>query len=209
MKNATKHADELKSLFKKLLKDGKPEPKPTYEPLDALVRGAMSYDVTDSRAADAVKAISKEFVDLNELRVATELEVQELLGTRYPAIEERVGLITAALNAIFEKEHTLSLDRMKTISNRDTRQFLKDLPEMNPFVDGYVMLFGCDAPAIPIDESIAAYLKREEICDEEMSVEDVQKFVEHHTKSEDHYEMYCVLRRAAANMPEKKKVKAK
>ena len=110
-----------------------------------MVRGAMSYDVSDTRAAEAVKAINKEFADLNELRVATELEIQELLGTRYPAIEERVALITGALNAIFEKEHTLSLDRMKTISNRDTRQFLRDLRGMNPFVEGYVMLFGCDA----------------------------------------------------------------
>jgi endonuclease III len=209
MKNATKHADDLKSLYKKLSRDCKPEPKPTYEPLDALVRGAMSYDVSDTRAAEAVKAIAKEFVDLNELRVATELEVQELLGTRYPAIEERVGLITSALNAIFEKEHTLSLDRMKTISNRDTRQFLRDLRGMNPFVEGYVMLFGCDAPAIPLDESMAAFLKQKEIVEEEMPTAEVQKFIEHHTKSEDHYEMYCIIRRAAANAPEKKKVKAK
>jgi endonuclease III len=169
----------------------------------------MSFDVSDARAADAVKAIDKEFVDLNELRVATELEVQELLGTRYPAIEERVGLITAALNAIFEKEHTLSLDRMKTISNRDTRQFLRNLPNMNPFVEGYVMLFGFDAPAIPVDESIAAYLKREEIVEEEMPTEEVQRFVEHHTKAEDHYEMYSMLRRVAAGAGDKKKVKAK
>jgi endonuclease III len=209
MKNATKHADDLKSLFKRLIRDEKPEAKPTYEPLDALVRGAMSFDVSDTRAAEAVKAIHKEFVDLNELRVATELEVQELLGTRYPAIEERVGLITAALNAIFEKEHTLSLDRMKTISNRDTRQFLRSLPNMNPFVEGYVILFGFDAPAIPVDESMAELLKRQEIIDEEMPTEEVQRFLEHHTKSEEHYEMYCVLRRAAAGMGEKKKVKAK
>ena len=174
-----------------------------------LVRGAMSYDVSDTRAAEAMKAISKEFVDLNELRVATELEVQELLGTRYPAIEERVGLITSALNAIFEKEHTLSLDRMKTISNRDTRQFLRDLPGMNPFVEGYVMLFGCDAPAIPLDESMAAILKEKEVVDEDMPTAEAQKFIEHHTKSEDHYERYCALRRAAANVSEKNKVKAK
>lgn len=209
MKNATKHADDLKALFKKLAKEGKPEPKPNYAPLDALVRGAMSYDVSDARANEAMKAINKEFVDLNELRVATELEVQELLGTRYPAIEERVALITTALNAIFEKEHTLSLERMKTISNRDTRQFLRDLPGMNPFVEGYVMLFGCEAPAIPIDESMAELLKQKGICEEEMPTAEVQKFVEHHTKSEDHYEMYCALRRAAANVGEKKKVKAK
>ena len=209
MKNATKHADDLRVMFKKLLRDHEEQPKPTYEPLKALVRAAMSYDVSDTRAEEAMKAIDKEFVDLNELRVATELEVQELLGTRYPAIEERVGLITQALNAIFEKEHTLSLDRLKTISKRDARQFLKDLAAMNPFVEAYVMLFAFDAPAVPVDETMVAYLVREEIVDENMPAEEVQKFLEHHVKAEDHYNLYAVLRRAAANMGEKKKVKSR
>src|SRR5580698_6443830 len=102
MKNATKHADELKSLHKKLLRDGKPEAIKPLAALDALVRGAMSYDVSDSRAEDAMRAIGKEFVDLNELRVATDLEIQELLGQRYPVIEQRVAMITQALNDIFE-----------------------------------------------------------------------------------------------------------
>ena len=112
MKNATKHADELKSLLKKLLKEEKPEAMESLEALQALVRGAMSYDVPDAKAGDAMKAINREFVDLNELRVATDLEVQELLGQKYPAIERRVSMITAALNNIFEREHTLSLDRL-------------------------------------------------------------------------------------------------
>ena len=112
----------------------------------------MSFDVPDGRADDAMAAIGREFVDLNELRVATELEVQEMLGTRYPGIERRVSMITQALNAIFEKEHTLSLDRLKTISKRDARQFLRDLPDMHPFVEAYVMLFAFDGHAVPIDE---------------------------------------------------------
>ena len=41
MKNATKHADELKSLFKRLMKEGRPEEKQPLDPLHALVRGAM------------------------------------------------------------------------------------------------------------------------------------------------------------------------
>src|ERR1041384_695779 len=131
MKNATKHAEELKSLSRKLARDYKSAAERTpQEALWALVRGAMSYDVPDSRVEDAIKVIQREFVDLNELRVATELEVQDLLGQRYPQIEERVKLITAALNAIFEKEHPLSLDRLKEVSRRDARQFLRDLPEM-------------------------------------------------------------------------------
>src|SRR4051812_40184454 len=128
MKNATKHADDLRSLFKRLTKDWKPEPRQPMEPLKALVRGAMSFDVPDARADEAMAAIDREFVDLNELRVATDLEVQEMLGTKYPAIEKRVAMITQALNAIFEKEHTLSLDRLKTISKRDARQVIRELP---------------------------------------------------------------------------------
>jgi hypothetical protein len=108
MKNATKHADVLKSLSRKLVREYKPAPKQPQEPLPALVRAAMSYDVPDGKAEDAMKAIEKEFVDLNELRVATDLEIQELLGQRYPKIEDRVAMITGALNNIFERENLVA-----------------------------------------------------------------------------------------------------
>src|ERR1051325_11682287 len=176
MKNATKHADTLKSLFRSLLRDGKPPPFERQDPLKALVRGAMSYDVSDTRAEEAMKHIEKEFVHLNELRVATELEVQELLGVRYPAIEQRVEMITRCLNAIFEKEHTLSLDRLKTVSKRDARQFLRELPDMNPFVEGYVMLFGFEAPAVPVDIETVNFLREEEVFDDKINAEEGQRF---------------------------------
>jgi len=87
MKNATKHAEELRSLMKRLVKEHKPEPKQPKDALQALVRAAMSFDMPDAKADEAMRHIEREFVDLNELRVATDLEIQELLGTRYPAIE--------------------------------------------------------------------------------------------------------------------------
>lgn len=207
MKNATKHADELKSLFKRLLKEGKPPEREPLEPLKALVRGAMSYDVSDNRAEDAMRAIDREFVDLNELRVATDLEIQELLGTRYPDIERRVAMITQSLNAIFEKEHTLSLDRMKEISKRDTRQFIRELPDIHPFVEAYVMLMAFDGHAVPVDDEILALLKEEGVVDEETSVEDAQKFVEHHLKADDCYDFFRVIRKAAHedSRPKKKR----
>jgi len=197
MKNATKHADELKSLFKKLLKEGKPEPKQAEEPLDALVRGAMGYDVSDNRADDAMKAIKKEFVDLNELRVATELEVQDILGSRYPAIEDRVSIITKGLNHIFEKEHTLSLDRLKTIPKKEARQFLRDMPEMNAYVEAYVLMYGFDGTAFPLDQTTLDYLKLQGIIEEDMnSIDETQRFVENHVKSEDMHDFFRVIRRA-------------
>ena len=198
MKNATKHADELKSLCKKLVREHKPPEKHPLEPLWALVRGAMSYDVPDARVEEAIKVIQQEFVDLNELRVATELEVQEMLGMRYPQIEQRVKMSTAALNAIFEKEHTLSLDRLKTVSRRDARQFLRELPEMTSFVDAFVMLMSFDGSAFPIDSQMLDYLIDHDVLDEGTSIEDAQKFVEHHLKAEDLYPFYVALRAASA-----------
>jgi hypothetical protein len=197
MKNATKHADDLKSLCKKLVREHKPEPRGDQEPLIALVRGAMSFDVSDHRAADAIKAIEKEFVDLNELRVATDLEIQEMLGQRYPEIERRVRMITGSLNNIFEREHTLSLNRLKEISRRDARQFLRELPEVHPFVEAYVMMMALDGNAFPLDETMLEYLKEEEIFEEDASLEDAQRFIEHHIKAEELYPFYASLRAAA------------
>jgi hypothetical protein len=204
MKNATKHADELKSLLKKLLKEEKPEPMETLDALQALVRGAMSYDVPDSKAQDAMKAINREFVDLNELRVATDLEIHEMLGQRYPQIEKRVAMITLSLNYIFEKEHTLSLDRLKSISKKDARAFLRDLPEIHPFVEAYVMLFAFEGGAVPMDDEMLKYLIEEEIVEEGTTIEDAQKFVEHSIKAEDAYDTYVSLRRAATGGKKRK-----
>ena len=205
MKNATKHADELRSLSKRLLKQHPPEPRQPQDPLKALVRGAMSFDVSDARAEEAMRMIDREFVDLNELRVATDLEIQELLGTRYPAIEKRVAMITQSLNNIFEREHTMSLDRLKTISRRDARQFLRELPEIHPFVEAYVMLFAFDGHAIPIDDAMVTYLKEEEILEDSAAIEDAQRFLEHQLKAEECYELYSVLRKAAAGGEKPKK----
>ena len=209
MKNATKHAETLRSLFKGLLKEGKPQPMNKIDPLKALVRGAMMFDVSDNRADEAMKLVEREFVNLNELRVATDLEIQELLGTRYPAIEKRVEMITGCLNRIFEKEHTLSLDRLKTISKRDARQFLRDLPDMHPFVEAYVMLVGFEAPAVPVDDEIVNYLREEGVLEEKATLDEAQRFLEHNLKAEECYEFFCCVRRAAheGGRPSKKKAK--
>ena len=207
MKNATKHADELKALLKRLLREERPPAKPELDPLHALVRGAMSFDIPDAKAEDAMRVIDREFVDLNELRVATELEIQEMLGQRYPLIERRVQMITQSLNDIFEREHTLSLDRLKTLPKKEARQFLRELPELHPFVDAYVMLVALDAPCIPVDDEMLATLGDHDIVEEGTSLEDVQKFIEHTVKDEECYEAYACLRRASAEAAKGRKKK--
>jgi hypothetical protein len=205
MKNASKYADLLKSLHRKLVREYKPEPRQATEPLPALVRGIMSFDVSEAKADEAMKVIHREFVDLNELRVSTELEVQELLGTRYPEIEERVTMIVVALNNIFEREHTMNLERLKTISKRDARQFLREIPELHPFAEAYTMLYAFDAPCFPMDAETLAYLNEEDIMEEGTSLTDAQKFVEQHVKADDLYDLFAALRQAVYDGGKRKK----
>jgi len=209
MKNATKYAETLRSLFRSLLKGGKPPVPARMEPLLALVRGAMSYDVCDARADEAMRCIEREFVNLNELRVATELEVHELLGVKYPAIEDRVEMITGCLNAIFEREHTLSLDRLKTVSKKDARQFLQELPGIHPFVEAYVALFAFEGLAIPVDDETLAYLRTEGVFDEKTTLEEAQRFLEHTIKAEEYYDFFACIRQGVyAEGAKRKKGKA-
>jgi hypothetical protein len=211
MKNASKHADELRSLNRKLGKEHKPPPRQKQEPIRALVRAALSFDVPDSKADDAMKVVDREFVDLNELRVATQLEIKELVGPRYPQIERRVALVTQALNAVFEKEHTLNFDRLVTISKKDVRTFLRELPDMHPFVEAYVMLYGFEGNAVPIDDVILAYLKDQEVVEPETTLDEAQKFIEHYFKAEEFHDLFWVLREAslAAASEDGKKKKRK
>jgi endonuclease III len=209
MKNATKHAEELKSLLKKLLKEQKPQPREAQDPLRALVRAAMSFDMPDAKADEAMRHIEREFVDLNELRVATDLEIQELLGTRYPAIERRVAMITQSLNDIFEREHTLSLDRLKTVSKRDARQFLRELPDIHPFVEAYVMLFGFDGHAFPLDEEILAYLNDQGIVEDGATLDEAQRFVEHQLKADECYDLFASMRRVVSDEGTRSRKKSK
>ena len=205
MKNAGKHADDLRALMKRLVKEYKPAERQPQEPLKALVRGAMSFDVADARVDEVMRHIDTEFVDLNELRVATDLEIQEMLGARYPDIERRVAMITQSLNNIFEREHTMSLDRLKTISKRDARQFLRELPEIHPFVEAYVMLFGFDGHAFPTDDETLEFLKGHHVVEDTTSLDECQRFVEHHLKAEECYDFFACLRAGALDGGKKKK----
>jgi len=209
MKNAGKYADELKALLKRLLKEGKPAPITKLDPVRAIVRAALSFDVPDSRADDAVKVMEREFVDLNELRVATELELQDMVGVKYPQVDQRASMMVQLLNAIFEREGTLSLERLNTLKKADARQALRDLPGMTPFMEGYLLVFCFDQAAFPIDNTMLAYFRQHGIADEKTSLADAQKFVESHLKGEEIYDLYAGLRRfvyaAAADDKKKKK----
>lgn len=202
MKNAGKHADELKALCKKLVKD-RPA-RPELEPLVAIVRGALSMDADDLLVDEAMEKINNEFVDLNELRVATELEVVDLLGEEHPRIDEKATIIRSTMNGIFDREQTLKFDRIQELKKGEIRQFFRDMETMPPFVEAFVSMHAFDVAAFPIDESTMDYLIDMDILEDEVTAEEAQQFVENHVKADDMYGTYLAIRAKALTHERKK-----
>ena len=90
MKHATKHAAALRSLYRKLIRQHRPPQRPQLEPLRAIVLAVLSEQCDDARAQKIMEVFEETFVDINELRVATELELADMIGNRYPAVQAHV-----------------------------------------------------------------------------------------------------------------------
>ncbi|MGF1634355.1 MAG: hypothetical protein ACFCVE_10940 [Phycisphaerae bacterium] len=197
MKNVAHHTKQLKTVGGKLAKEFAAAERPKLDPLRAMVVGGLSCDAPDAAVQKALAVIDAEFVDVNELRVATELELQQLLGTDFPDIDSKSRLLKEMLNAIFEKEQTLSLDRLADIKKTDARQFLKDLPGMTPYVEAYVMLHAFEAGVVPVDETTLAFLQDKDMVEAESDTADAQAFLERQLKVDEAWPFFAALRAAA------------
>lgn len=216
MKGSGKYTDELKSLVKKFAKEAKAPVLQKQDSLRSMVRAIFAFDTTDTHADEALAVIDREFVDFNELRVATVLEVDDLISTKYPQIEKRTAMISAILNYVFEKEGVLSFERLAPLKKAEIRQYLRSLPGMTSYVEAHICLMCFDTGAMPMDDMSMVYLKQAGALDPAATLEDAQKQVENHLKPEEIYELFMGLRRqatdsyvAAAPVDEKKKASAK
>jgi hypothetical protein len=71
------------------------------------------------------------------------------------------------------------------------------LPGIHPFVEAYIMLMALEGHAVPVDEGILAVLRDHEIVEEQTSLEEAQRFMEHHLKADEAYEFFVLIRRAS------------
>ena len=203
MKNASKHAAELKSLQQSL--DGAaPRQRPSYEPLRAIVLGVLREDCDDDAADAAMGRFDDEFVDVNELRVATELELADLMGEDYPDVNARSVRLRELLMALFDGEGRLSLDRLSAMTKKDQRAALRKVPLISPFVEAHAMLLGFNGSALPVDGRMLAHLIERDCCDEEADAETAQKFLEQHLRADEYWAFYAALRGVVADAQDAK-----
>jgi hypothetical protein len=207
MKNAAKHAQHVKALAKRFAKEHASSVRPSASPLEALILAALSEGFSDSAVEVGRAAIDAEYVDANELRVATALELQEILEPAYGKAADVVAeRIQDLLNAVFDAEGRLSLDRIASMSKREQRPALRHLrdrsPVINDFVEGFVALVAFEIGTVPIDTGCNAVLEKGNAVEPGTTPGEAQRFVEQNVKLDDCWPMFVGLRKAAERADE-------
>lgn len=202
MKNAGKHAQTLKALAKKWSKT-KAGDRPEETPVRAAVLAVLRRDMPDPAVDEALALLEREYADFNELRVATELELHDLLGGLYKDIDERAGQLIDVLMGIFDTRGRLHLDDVAEMNRREQRPALKAIAGLSPYVESYIALCSFGIGTVPIDEGGMDYLIDADVLEEDVDPAEAHKFVETNLKADECWPFFVKLRDETIGKPKK------
>lgn len=194
MKNGTLYARRVKKLYSRLKNTyGRPQiPEEPTDPVDQLILGLLSVEASEAKAHRALTALGEAMVDINEVRVSTSAEVAAAIATHVPDSTACADAIRASLNAIFKREHALSLDHLQKTGLREAKQYLERLDGVDAGAAASVLLWSLGGHAIPVDRRMHQALRRENCVEPSASRGEVQAFLERNISASD-AKMFCLL----------------
>jgi len=178
MKHAGKYKPKICRLIKKGLPAGPKDAEFALEdPIRAMLVGILEADTTSKNADKAIKAIEREYVDFNELRVSPVRDIVECVGEDYPQVSQRARMMRTVLGGIFAQCSDVSLDYLAKLPKRDLRRRLTELG-LNHYASAMAMLVGLGMHAVPLDVDLAECLEMAECVHPGSDLADTQGFVE-------------------------------
>lgn len=199
MKKGTHYAKKLKAAYGKIrgIAGAKPDDE-SVDPVSQLILAILSQEATLKRAQRALKQITDDMVDFNELRVSTPAEVSDSIGKHVPRSIERAKALLRLLNAVYEREYAISLDSLGSKGVREMKSYLESLEGITPYVSASVLLWSLGGHAIPVNDIALDYLRKQGLVEPDASAAEVQAFLERHVSAADAKE-FCLDLEAAAS----------
>jgi len=176
MKNAREYERKLKKLLRGSLKKSA-SPPVEEDKMRLLLRGVLEPDTLAKDTSAAMDALTNEFVDYNELRVAPLKDIVECIGKKFPGAWDKAQILHTATNRIFERRFEMSLDYLQEMGKRDLRRYLLEI-DLGAYAAAYLVLMGFDGHAIPVDQSLVDALADDDCIYPGSDAADVQGFLE-------------------------------
>lgn len=200
MKNGTVYAARLKKAYAKLHKSAPAPVIPERESaLDSLCIAILGLTSGDARAERGVKKLLSVMVDWNEVRISNAQEICLTFGNTIPNAPVRALHLIHALQAVYQNENRLSLDRLKQMGRRDARQYLENLAGVDEYAVASVLLWDLGGHAIPVDDILLKALRDADLVHPSASRAEVQAFLERHISANDAKDFCVIMRSFSAN----------
>jgi hypothetical protein len=197
MRGATQCARRLKQLVRSLrTKLGKVRRRSTGDAVTQMILGIFARDVPESKAREALDRLRGAVVDYNELRVVPPIEMTEMVGALADA-RMKCEDLSRALNKIFTHEHEVNLDRLRGLSRKEVVGYLAAIDGLDAYSRARVRLMGLQQHAIPLDEAMWAYARKEQIIDRRCPLEEAQAFLERRIAEDEALEVVALLQKQA------------
>jgi len=214
MKNNKEYSKRIQRLHRAFKRKYPKTPKTSYdEPLDAIVYGLVSENITAAEAQSAMKKINEHFIDMNDLRVSRTDEIVEALGQETADSRKTAERIKKVLGTIFAEQHTISLKYIKKIGKRQARKKLERIEGISRFAVNYCVLTALQGHCMPLTSKMAAYLKNNEYVEPSADQLQIENFLTKQVRADNAREFYNCLRRASESgkvpAEKRKTVKAK
>lgn len=217
MSAATEQARVFRALVKRVLArhDGAaPGPPAEDRPRGAdpitfqLVYSMLLWEASSAKATPALRRLNQSVVDYNELRVCLPYELAEVLGPRYPRVDERTERLHAVLNDVYAREHAVSLAHLAEMSKRDAKVYLETLEGATHYVTSRVLALSLGAHAVPVDSQLLARLIAEGVLNESYDVVSAGNWLERQLHAGEAAAIHAALQ-AWVETPSRKRSKSR
>lgn len=202
MKRGTVYATQVKKAYAKVRESiRKPEIPEPGDPLECLAAAVLGVAGYEDEAEEATARLLSAMVDWNEIRVSSAPEVSRAMGDRIPNAAEHAQRLIDALQAIYDRENRISLDRLKSIGRREARQYLEELDGVDDYVAASILLWSLGGHGIPVSDRLLQALRDADLVHPTAERGEVQAFLERHISASEAKEFCLVMRSFAPDKP--------
>lgn len=149
-------ASDRQSITRKLItvlkkKYGGSLPKDSRPVLETLMFAACLENTGYEQAEQTFQRLLESFHDLNEIRVSSISEIEQVLGD-LPEADWKALRIREALQHTFEKHYSFDLEAVKRKTMDAAVKQLSEIRYLTPFMRNYVLQHSLGSHVVPIDD---------------------------------------------------------
>jgi endonuclease III len=149
----------FKAIFPLLEKAyGRREPFTERPPLEQVLVTLLLKDGKERPALRAIRKLQREFVDLNEARIASPDHIDDLLGRGYPAGVGRQ--VTRALTAIFNEAQAMNLDAILKLDAKEAEAKFRRMNDLPSRVAGELLMANFGMKQLPAGAGLLRVAQR-------------------------------------------------